>query len=163
MKIYLARPISGKTKDNVFDNYLRTIEWLSGRNVQILCPMMGKNFLRTDPNEKYKPVDNLHPITTNHAIFERDIWMVKQSDVIFMDLIDADHVSIGCIMELAIAASEEKHTILAMEEGNIHEHAFVVEAADIRFYTYDDAIEYLLKLTISEPIPLANMLRQVES
>jgi hypothetical protein len=59
---------------------------------------------------------------------------------------DTDHVSIGCVMELAWASLLGKYTIVIMEKENIHNHAFILEAADIIFENYYDAIEYLKKL-----------------
>ena len=35
------------------------------------------------------------------------------------------------------------HTILVMPKKNVHQHAFVIEAADIIFETIEEAVEYL--------------------
>jgi hypothetical protein len=50
-------------------------------------------------------------------------------------------------MELAWAHDKGKHTIVVLEPGNIHEHAFVLEAADVVFNNEADALLYLKKLS----------------
>ena len=70
-------------------------------------------------------------IVRPHAIFERDMWMVSSSDIILCDLSGSKAVSIGCCMEMAWAAKLGKHSILVMDDGNIHDHRFMREAADI--------------------------------
>jgi len=143
MKIYLAHPINGLTYDEVFSYYNSTKDKLK-KYFTIMSPMTGKEELRVET--EYKAYGYESPIASNHAIIERDRWMVENSDIIFVDLINSDHVSIGCMMELAWAHQLGKHTVIALQKENIHEHAFVLEAADIRYETYEDAIEYLINL-----------------
>jgi len=143
MKLYVARSISGYSFEQVVSYYEMVIrdlkEWY-----EIFCPMTGKGFLRNEL--KFKAEGYGTSISTNHAIFERDKWMISQTDIILTDLMDTDHVSIGCVMELAWASLLGKYTIVIMEKENIHNHAFILEAADIIFENYYDAIEYLKKL-----------------
>jgi nucleoside 2-deoxyribosyltransferase len=103
--------------------------------------MTAKGYLRTEI--KFKASGYQNPVSTNHAIYERDKWMVEQCDIVLMDLTYAKFASIGCTMELAWASLLNKHTIIVMGEDNVHRHAFILEAADIIFATMDDAIGYL--------------------
>ena len=141
-KLYLAGSISGLSYDEVVSKINAKKEALS--MYEILSPMTGKEELRTEI--KFKADFNYNPISNNHAIFERDKWMVSQCDILFADLIGSQHVSIGTTMELAWAAMLGKHTIVAMDQDNIHRHAFILEAADIVFCTADEAINYLQRL-----------------
>jgi len=145
LKIYFAGPISGKSGDDVFGYYEEIKKELAGF-ATILSPMTGKAELRFEKN--YKPGGYSSPVATDHAIVERDLWMVRQADVVFVNLRGAAWVSIGTVSELAWAHLLGKHTVIAMEKGNIHEHAFVVEMADIRFSDYRSAIDYLWNLCI---------------
>jgi nucleoside 2-deoxyribosyltransferase len=115
-----------------------------GEMYELLSPMTGKAYLRCEP--EFKAEGYFQPASTNHAIFERDMWMVSQTDIVLVDLTDARAVSIGCTMELAVAAWLRKHTILIIEKDNPHRHAFVLEAADIIFETREDALNYLDEL-----------------
>jgi len=148
MKIYLAGPISGKSADDVY-NRIQTVSFrlkLFGYEVQ--NPMTGKGHLRTE--KEFVAKDYRHPVATNHAIIERDRWMVKRSDVVFANLMDAEEKSIGTIMELAWAHDNGVHTVVAMPETGPHNHAFIIETADILFHNAEDAIQYLRLLVQDE-------------
>ena len=143
MKIYLAGPISGKSYDEVVDAYKKKSSLLKTYGYEILCPMTGKAYLRNELEFKASGYENF-PVSTNHAIFGRDKWMVSNSDIILCDLSSSgDRVSIGSMMEIAWASMLGKHTIVVLPKENIHRHAFVLEAADIVFETIEDAYKYL--------------------
>jgi hypothetical protein len=148
-KIYLAHQISGldyRTVKNYYDYMSRKMKDLG---LEILCPMTAKGTLRTEIN--FKSEGYRTPVSCNHAIFERDQWMVRNCDLILVDFTGMTRNSIGCCMELAWASLLGKHSIVVMEKLNPHRHAFVLEAADIVFETLDEAIEYL-KLLVTESI-----------
>lgn len=145
MKIYLARPISGLGYEEIVNYYNQVMETLQGVGYTTLCPMTGKNYLRNEIELKAHGI-TMSPVSTNHAIIERDRWMVHSSDIVYVNLMGAKNVSIGCMMELAWAHELGKHSIVAMEEDNIHRHAFVIEAADIEFRSHEEAIQYLTTL-----------------
>lgn len=142
MKIYVAHSISGLAYDDVMWYYSEIEVALKG--YEVLCPMRGKAYLRCE--KELRAEGYQYPVSTNHAIIERDAWMVEQSDIVLVDLRWAKSVSIGCMMELAWAHWLRKHTIVVMEQENIHRHAFVLEAADIVFEGIQEAIEYLRDL-----------------
>jgi nucleoside 2-deoxyribosyltransferase len=142
LKIYFARSITGRT----FDEVMRYYEYVSHRftllGVQVYHPMVGKEKLRCDKKFKAQGYEGI-PCSTNHGIAERDLWMVSQADIVFCDLTDTTEVSIGCVGELAVAHWLRKHTVVVIPEGNIHEHAFMLEFADVRFFAHMEAVEYL--------------------
>jgi nucleoside 2-deoxyribosyltransferase len=140
LKIYLAHPISGLSADEVYEYYDKAVRELKD-NFEILYPMLGKRYLRNEI--KFKAEGYQNPVNTNHAIKERDKWMIQESDIVFIDFTGSKIVSMGCCMELAWADLLGKHTIVVLEKGNIHRHAFILDSADIVFETYDEAIEYL--------------------
>lgn len=145
MKIYLARPISGQSYKDVMNYYITTASALEANGFEVLCPMTGKSALRTEV--EFKAHGYTHsPVSTNHAIIERDRWMVKSADIVYANLSNAPYASIGTCMELAWAHDHGKHSIVVMEDGNVHQHAFVLEAADIVFKTHLEAMEYLYSL-----------------
>jgi nucleoside 2-deoxyribosyltransferase len=143
MKIYVARQITGLTFDQVVDYYNWAWEAFTNMGYHVLCPMTAKGFLRTDEQEKFKPKDYKNPISTNHAIYERDQWMVKDCDVLYCDFTGSDRTLTGCLFEIAWAALLGKHVVTVIPPGNIHQHAFVLEASDICFETADKAVSYL--------------------
>lgn len=146
MKIYLAGPISGRSYDIVMDYYTVTAGILKQAGYDVLCPMTGKQHLKNDAG--FKPHGyNEFPISTDHAIIERDRWMVDQSDIVYANLTNTLFASIGTCMELAWAHDKGKHTIVVMEKNNVHRHAFILEAADIVFETHLEAMDYLKELS----------------
>ena len=141
--IYLAHPISGLSAQAILDYYDNMLVILS-KAYNVLSPMAGKSFLRNDVALRAHGYEN--PVATNRAIVGRDRWMVRQADVVLIDLRLAAVASIGCVMELAWAFAEGKHTIVVMGPDNVHQHAFVIECADIIFDDLDKAVAYLLEL-----------------
>lgn len=144
-KVYCARPISGETWETVVDYYNGIKTKLETLGFQVLQPMTGKSCIRTELTERFKPADHKAVLASNHAIFERDQWMVRNCDILYLDLTGAQRVSIGSMMELAWASLLGKYTIVVMESDNdnIHRHAFVLEAADVIFSSADEALAYL--------------------
>lgn len=145
LKIYVAHQITGLTFDEVV-GYYNNMEALLGDSYgyEVLCPMTAKGYLRTEYEHKaFVPKDYTYPISTNHAIAERDKWMVEQCDVLYCDFTGSKKALIGCIFELAWAHLLGKHTITVIPEGNVHQHAFVLEASDICFKNIGDALDYL--------------------
>ena len=148
-KIYCVHPISGCSADDVFNYYEDTQKQLTVAGYDVLIPMFGKGSLRTEM--KFKASDhNRGPLTTNHAIYNRDKWMVQQADILYANFTGATIVSIGSMFELAWGSLLGKQVIIVMDKENIHRHAFVLEAGTIIFETTEDAINYLTKLSRKE-------------
>jgi len=126
--------------------YKRTIAKLHG--YKTFHPMVGKGILEKEIAFKSLGYDS-HPLVTNHAILQRDCWMIQQSDVVFVNYSPSKKISIGCCMELAIAHWLRKYTVVVLPKDNLNNHSFVQEASDVIFYDEDEAIEYLNKLARS--------------
>ena len=143
LKIYCAHPITGLSGEEVIDYYTKIHKTLGDIGYHVFQPMTAKGFFRPETKFKSCNYENGNPVSTNRAIFGRDHWMVRNSDITLVDLTKSKNVSIGCCMELAWAVDGGKHIIIVMEKDNIHRHAFTLEAADIIFETLDEALEYL--------------------
>lgn len=146
LKVYCAHPISGLTWDEVVNYYNGIKEKLESIGLEVFQPMTGKGEIRTEINERFQPADFKAAVASNHAIFERDRWMVSNCDILYLDLTGANMTSIGCMFELAWAAILGKYAIVVMDKENVHRHAFVVEAADIFFENEATALAYVQKL-----------------
>ena len=107
MRIYCCRPISGGSADEVFEYYERIRGVLGALGYEVLTPLHDRDVLRC--NKDLRAADCRSPLSTNHAIFNRDRWMVRRSHVVFANLLGATAVSIGATMELAWAADRGKH------------------------------------------------------
>ena len=147
MKMYLAHPISGLSYEEVMEYYTETTQFLRARygdQLTIMSPMIGKAHLRTEKELRAYGTD--HPISTNHHIIERDRWMVKRADIVYVNLCNTEEVSIGSMMELAWAHDNGVYSIVSMGEENVHRHAFVLEAADLVAENHNLAMQYLMNL-----------------
>jgi nucleoside 2-deoxyribosyltransferase len=141
----------------VFDYYESMVKLFDGAIV--LTALTGTRTLRMEDYPR-RP-DRHEPVFGDHAIVQKDQWMVEQADLIFMNLTNAKMVSIGCIMELAWAHQLGKHTVVLFEKGSIHDHAFVVEATDAWFGdNMEMAVKYIkgfIEAYNRPPVKLANI------
>lgn len=146
-KLYTAGPITGlnlKTA-NEWPSYVK--EQLKPFNIIAYRPLRGKGHLS---NSKALPavVKSKNPSSTSKGIFGRDKYDVMSADCILVNLLNAKIVSIGTMWEMAWANLLQKPIILVMEdEGNVHEHSFVLEGITYRVNNLDEGIE-LVKLTL---------------
>jgi len=146
MIIYLVRPISGCSIQEVIQSYEETAEILNSAGNQTLHAMMGKHHFN-ETTGIFDVEGYTHPVSTDRAIIGRDKWMTKKADIVFANFLGAERVSIGSVMELAWAYDHGKHVVLAMEEDNVHRHAFVMQCADIIYSDYQESLDYLISLT----------------
>jgi len=143
MKIYIAHPISGKGYAEVVNYMEETKRVLTHIGYEVLHPMTGKGFARTEKIFRAHGNEALSPITSNHAIVTRDFWMVNQADIIYVNLLSATEPSLGCVAEIAWAYATKKLIVVAMQDGNPHNHAFIYDMASIIFDDNDDVLNYL--------------------
>lgn len=133
-KIYLAGPIAGK--DYTGATHWR--EWVASElnraasQLVAYSPMRGKDFLKDVEAFTSLPY-NENPMTTGEGVYMRDRYDVESSDLVFVNLLGAERVSIGTMFEMAWASFLRKPVITVIEEnGNIHEHIFVQQAMGYR-------------------------------
>lgn len=142
LSIYCVRPISGRLVKEMFEYYDSVVPELRKYGYRVFHPAMNKEWLRRFSGNA-NPKGYNHSTTNGKAIFGRDYWMVRQSDIVYADLTDAKIPSIGSCFELAWAHELGKHVVVAMEDDNVHQHVFVNAAADIVFNTPEKALIYL--------------------
>jgi len=148
-KVYLAGPISGQSYDDVVAVINKKKSYLENLGYTVLNPMTAKKAIRTEIKLRSSGYGN--PESTNHAIFERDRWMVENTDIIFVDFSSAEErVSIGSCMEMAWGSILGKYIVAVIPKGSVHEHAFVLEAADIVYETTEEALNYLEQFALQD-------------
>jgi len=139
-KVYLAGPIAGL-------NYAGATEWRN-RATELIAekssgailpysPMRSKEYLA---GETSIGGDYPQPMSTARAIVTRDFNDVKTADLILVNLLGAQKVSIGTVAEIAWCKVLFKPAILVMERsGNVHDHPFITEVVGFRVETLEDA------------------------
>jgi nucleoside 2-deoxyribosyltransferase len=148
LTVYLARQITGLSFAEVEAAYEDLKSRVSALGFKVLQAMTGKKDLAGHQNLSACGIGR--PLSTDHAIAQRDRWMVRQSDLVLMDLRGTTRISIGCCMELAWAFEMGKHNIVVLEPDNLHHHAFIHDCAHVIYETLEDALNYLGKLARQE-------------
>jgi nucleoside 2-deoxyribosyltransferase len=115
---------------------------------EVFIALCGKSYLKNE--REFMATGYKQPLSTDHAITQRDWWMCRKCDILLVNLIGAKKISIGTVMEMAWAFDHGKHIITVMENDNIHQHAFVKEVSSIVYDNFQDALDYLSKLSKME-------------
>lgn len=147
MKIYLTKPMKGHSYEEVVGYYDEVQPILESQGWTVLNPMTGKSYLKGE--KSFKGHNYTQSLSSDHAIFVRDRWMVRQADALLVNLLNTKDVSIGTMFEMAWA-SDEKHVVTIMDKDNIHWHAFVLQASHVVYETLGEALDYLAKLAKGE-------------
>lgn len=136
--VYLAGPITGLS----FNDCVNWREWFIGqlpKEIIGLSPLRGKDYLE---HERSVKADYAHKVlSSERGITTRDYNDVKRSDVVVVNLLGANKVSIGTVMEIAWAKAFQIPTILVMErENNIHEHPMIRDSVGYRVDNLEEAL-----------------------
>ncbi|MBU2503644.1 MAG: nucleoside 2-deoxyribosyltransferase [Nanoarchaeota archaeon] len=137
--VYLAGPIDGCTYGECTSWRDYAIRELSQDGITGLSPMRAKDFLKEHP----KLVDGIseHVLISDAGITTRDMWDVRRSDAILFNLLGAEKVSTGTMIEYGWGSAFNKPLITAMEsEGNVHEHNMIRRLSGYRVETLEEGL-----------------------
>lgn len=134
--VYLAGPITGKSYEEA-TRWRTELEVGLAPGIRAASPLRGKEYLagETDLAHTY-PV----PLSTESAIVGRDFFDVSKCDLVCMNLLDAEVISIGSVVEVGWADALRTPVLLMMEDGNPHDHPFIRRAAAWRVTCIQDAL-----------------------
>jgi len=144
--VYVAGPITGLNLDEAYIHFHNRAAQLKEMGFDVLHPMLGKEHLLGLGTAKAKGYED--PLSNDRSIFGRDQWMVAQADVLFADVTGATSRSLGTTFEIAWAY-KQPHTLVVLAgltEEHCMDHAFIRQAADHIFPSYEDAAEFLPSL-----------------
>jgi nucleoside 2-deoxyribosyltransferase len=105
-------------------------------------PLRGKGYLRGlgKLEDQYL---GLHPLSEDAGIVCRDRNDVNTAAAVVLNLVGAERVSIGTMVELGWADAARVPTIVIMEKGNVHDHSFVRQLAGYVVEDPDTALDIL--------------------
>lgn len=127
MKVYACGPISGTT-------YKTCTSWRDRLRAELLgvaevvSPLRGKDYLEADKTlPRYASTNHAigRVLSSPKAILARDFWDVQRCNVVFANLMDTTCVSIGSVMEVAMAHVFQIPIVGVVDEN--HDHPFVTE------------------------------------
>jgi len=124
LKVYLAGPIAGKSWEEATGWRNWFIEKFD--NIEFLSPLRGKEYL-----EKESSIQGSYEtmvLSSSRGLTTRDRWDCTRADVVIINFLGADKVSIGTVMEIAWADLKRKPIILIMDRDNIHNHPMIRES-----------------------------------
>lgn len=139
--VYLAGPISGLTYAGATD-WRQYAAKLLEPEIHALSPMRDKAFLAHLDNisghgNEYK---HLSPLATSKGVTTCDRFDCTRADVLLVNLLGAERVSIGTMIELGWADAARIPVVLVMEDGGLHSHLMVNEIVGYQVPCLDDGI-----------------------
>lgn len=143
--VYLAGPIKGLSYDGATDWRRHAAGLLHIAGIEALSPMRHKAYLAGDQDiaDDYP----LSALSSQRGITARDRFDVGRCDVVLANLLGAEQVSIGTMIELGWADGARKPIVLVMEDtGNPHDHAMVRELANFRVLTLAEGLRLVAAL-----------------
>lgn len=141
--VYCAGPITGLTLKGCTDWRVHAKAELANAGINGVSPMRGKDYLAkigkiSGTGEEYA---HLGVLSTPRAVMTRDRFDATRCDVLLVNLLGAERVSIGTVMEIAWADACRTPIVCAIEpEGNCHEHMMIREALGFRVQTLKEAL-----------------------
>jgi nucleoside 2-deoxyribosyltransferase len=138
--VYCAGPITGL-------NYNETVNWRQeiadkfSNHIKAISPMRGKHYLkdRTSISDSYSEF----VLSSQKGITTRDRNDVMRCDVLLVNFLGAEKVSIGTVMEIAWADMMRKPIVLVMNDKNIHDHAMIREVSGFIVSSMDEAVSII--------------------
>lgn len=135
--LYCAGPITGVSYDESTD----WREYVASKlppHIKAVSPMRGKKYLANEKNVKDSYEE--HPLSCQKGITCCDRMDVMRCDMILVNFLGADKVSIGSVMEVAWADAWRKPIVVVMEKDNVHSHAMLREVSGFIVSSLDEAI-----------------------
>lgn len=138
-KVYLAGPISGLSYNNSTEWREDVQKQLVDSGIDCYSPLRGKSYLKQETNISDSYEDSV--LSSQKGIFNRDSYDCQHCDLIFVNLLNTERVSIGTVMEIAWGWAFRKPIVLIIEkEGNLHNHSMVREASSFIVNNVEDAV-----------------------
>jgi len=125
--VYLAGPIQGLSYDTSTSWRIYAETELLKAGIMSLSPLRNKEYLQHEGvlRDSYPQ----YALSSTKGITTRDRFDVMRCDVVLMNLLHAEQVSIGTMIELGWADAYRKPVVLVAERDNVHAHGMVEEVA----------------------------------
>ena len=141
--VYLAGPITGLDFKGATDWRRSVAADLATAGITSYSPMRCKEYLAQcgTLSGHGREYGKLGTLSTPRAVMTRDRFDATRCDVLFVNLLGADRVSIGTVMEIAWADLSRTPIVCAIApHGCPHDHMMITEAIGFRVPTLDEAV-----------------------
>lgn len=156
MRIYLAGPISGLTYEgctNWREKVQSAFDILESKHavhIDVFSPMRSKSYL--DSEDIIDGSYENHPLSCQKGITTRDRFDCTNADLILVNLLGAEKISIGTVMEIAWADANRIPIVVAMEKYSLHDHPMIRECAGFIVNSLEEAV--IVSASILSPIEI---------
>lgn len=145
--VYLAGPIKGLSYDGATTWREDAQIALAAVGIVALSPMRFKRYLAGELTIGDSYAD--FTLSTEQGITTRDRFDVQRCDVVLMNLLGAEKVSIGTMIEAGWADAYRKPVVLVVEDsGNAHDHCMLRTIAGFRVPTLAAGLDTVAALLI---------------
>lgn len=145
--VYLAGPIAGLSYEKTTD-WRRFVAGSLPDSIVTLSPMRYKEALANERRIKDSYADQ--PLSSDPGLTTRDRFDVGRCDLVFVNFLGAEGVSVGSCIELGWADAWRKPIVVAMDvyNGNPHDHAMIRRLAGFILPTLDEAVDVARKVLL---------------
>ena len=137
--VYLSGPMNGYPVEKQL--YWRTFFHRACKSISIntLSPMRSKEIL---PKELY---------ATNSSITERDLYDVRQCDLLVANLLDATQVSMGTLIEMGVAWGLRKPIVVIRKDWDrVHTSEMLSEISAFTVTNIADAFKVVASMLVPD-------------
>lgn len=141
--VYLAGPITGLTFKGATDWREHAKRMLETAGIKAFSPMRCKEYLDGlgELSGHGREYGHMSPLSSPRGIITRDFFDATRCNVLLVNLLGADRVSIGTMFEMAWAFQKRTPIVCVMEtQGGQHDHMFVREVCGFILSTLDEAL-----------------------
>lgn len=137
--VYLAGPITGLSFNDATNWRYYAQDVLGKAGITALSPLRAKDYLAGE--QKIADSYEHKALSCRRGIMTRDRFDVCRCDVLVVNLLGTEKVTIGTVMEMGWADLLRKPIVTILEDGNIHDHSMVREASGFVVPTVDAALD----------------------
>lgn len=142
--IYLGGGITGLSFQEANDWREYSIKWLLRYGIKGISPLRDKQYLKDEKDLKH--FYSAQVLSLPKSITCRDLYDVKNCDIILMNFSNAKIPSIGSCCELGYAKAFEKPVITITEDNQIHNHPFINEISSFTVKTLKQGLEICISI-----------------
>jgi nucleoside 2-deoxyribosyltransferase len=137
--IYLAGPITGMSYEGTTD-WRQLVRRKLPPHFHTLSPMRGKGYLAGEKVIVKKDYGNV--LSTPLGIVNRDRNDVSRCDLVFINYLGSEKVSIGTAIEIGWANAWNKPIVIVMEKDNINDHKMIQGITNYIFTDLGEAVMF---------------------
>lgn len=142
--VYLSGPITGLTYEGATDWRDEIRKQLADVGIEGVSPMRAKHYLKAlnGPISGHgREYAEMGVLSQQQSAVARDRFDTQRVDVVLMNLLGAERVSIRSMVELGWADAARVPVVTIIEKtGNVHDHMFVHGLAGFRVETLDEGL-----------------------